>query len=196
MNQHQGPAPAPDALWTLLDYLPCGVVLADSEGRAPYLNRTARELCAAADGLALVDGCLRAGRISDTVRLSTAIVTAVETGRASLAVPRPSGLHPYGIELVRLICADTDALIALFVSDPVRTPRLHAAAAELFALTPAELRLLELLGRGLDTLAIATELGISRNTARLHLEHLLRKTRTHRQGELVALLRGLHAVQG
>ena len=55
-------------------------------------------------------------------------------------------------------------------------------------LSPRELEVLQLLGRGLTTAAMADELGISPHTIRDHLKHLYRKTGTKGRNELFGLI--------
>ncbi|MDE2376809.1 helix-turn-helix transcriptional regulator, partial [Bradyrhizobium sp.] len=63
--------------------------------------------------------------------------------------------------------------------------------AEALDLTPAESRLVVLLAGGLALDSVASELGISRETARNHLKSAFSKTGTHRQTELISLVRQL-----
>jgi DNA-binding CsgD family transcriptional regulator len=60
--------------------------------------------------------------------------------------------------------------------------------AQLYHLTPAELRVALALAKGMDTKEIAELHGVSLNTVRGQLKALMGKTDTHRQSELVALL--------
>jgi DNA-binding CsgD family transcriptional regulator len=55
-------------------------------------------------------------------------------------------------------------------------------------LSPREQEVLQLLGRGLTTAAMAEELGISPHTIRDHLKHLYRKTGTKGRNELFGLI--------
>jgi DNA-binding CsgD family transcriptional regulator len=57
-----------------------------------------------------------------------------------------------------------------------------------FRLTPAEARVAGLLARGMAPKQIATSLGTSWNTVRIHLRRAYAKTRTRGQTELVRLL--------
>lgn len=57
------------------------------------------------------------------------------------------------------------------------------------ALTPRELEVLRLLGAGLPTEDVASQLGVARETARRHITALLDKTGAHSQLEAVALAR-------
>jgi DNA-binding CsgD family transcriptional regulator len=60
-----------------------------------------------------------------------------------------------------------------------------------YGLIEAELRLLYALSSGGALPEVARRLGIGHTTARTHLQHIFDKTQTHRQAELLALVRGL-----
>ena len=81
------------------------------------------------------------------------------------------------------------AAAAIFVA-PAVTPRPAplAAIAALFELTPAEARVLELVGAGRTSAEIALALGVAVSTVRSHVLRLFEKTGTHRQADLVGLL--------
>lgn len=64
----------------------------------------------------------------------------------------------------------------------------------LFDLTPAEARIASSLAAGKTLQESAKNQSIQVTTARSYLEGIFRKTGTHRQSELVALLRGMHAL--
>jgi DNA-binding CsgD family transcriptional regulator len=61
----------------------------------------------------------------------------------------------------------------------------------LFDLTPAEARLARLIAGGTDLRAAARQLGLSIETVRTHLKHVMAKTGTRRQAELAVLLSGM-----
>ncbi|WP_416193181.1 helix-turn-helix transcriptional regulator [Nitrobacter sp. TKz-YC01] len=65
----------------------------------------------------------------------------------------------------------------------------------LFDLTPAEVRLVTSLGRGLSLKAVAQENGIKFSTARSYLDKIFRRTGTNHQGQLVALLKATQPLQ-
>lgn len=65
---------------------------------------------------------------------------------------------------------------------------LAASFAELYALTPAEVVFCERILAGLTVEQAADELRVSRETARQRLKSIFRKTDTHRQTQLLALL--------
>jgi DNA-binding CsgD family transcriptional regulator len=59
---------------------------------------------------------------------------------------------------------------------------------QLFGFTPGETRLANLLMSGVSMADSCRELGICLSTGCSHLRKIFKKTKTHRQGELVALL--------
>jgi DNA-binding CsgD family transcriptional regulator len=63
----------------------------------------------------------------------------------------------------------------------------------LFDLTPAEVRLATALAKGLSLKAAAAEAGLQFSTVRTYLNRIFRKTGTHQQSQLVALLKSAHA---
>jgi DNA-binding CsgD family transcriptional regulator len=59
---------------------------------------------------------------------------------------------------------------------------------QLYELTPREAHLASLLASGLTVQEASDHLCCAPTTARLHLERIFKKTRTHRQAELVQLI--------
>jgi DNA-binding CsgD family transcriptional regulator len=92
---------------------------------------------------------------------------------------------------LRPAAALSPAAAAMFVSesDQARPPR--ETLSLLFDLTPAELRIMELITEGKSRMAVAAELSIAPATVKVHLRSIFRKTSTTRQPELVHLVRGL-----
>jgi DNA-binding CsgD family transcriptional regulator len=82
----------------------------------------------------------------------------------------------------------------------ILTPVAGAPAASvellqsLFDLTPAESRLARSVAEGEPLETIAARSGISRNTARVHLQRVLSKTGCRRQAELASLLGGVRPI--
>ena len=77
----------------------------------------------------------------------------------------------------------------MFISDPeaAQQTNLECLAAT-FGLTPAESRLADHFTQGKSLTESAEALGITQETARVHLKRIFEKTYTHRQGELMRLL--------
>lgn len=80
-------------------------------------------------------------------------------------------------------------LALVTVHDPQTRLRLDTdGLADLFALSPAELRVAEVLVDGHSPAIVAQLLSLSEGTVRTHLRAIFKKTGTHRQAELVRLL--------
>jgi DNA-binding CsgD family transcriptional regulator len=85
--------------------------------------------------------------------------------------------------------SDRRGRVALFVSDPDRTTTPPTEwLRHLHGFTEAESRLVLSLVNGASLTETADRLGITRNTARTHLQRALLKTDTNRQGELIRLV--------
>ncbi len=117
----------------------------------------------------------------------------VEAG-GFLTVTRPSGRRSFVVMVTPLLDAppgaqDHDAVAALFIADP---DSVRISAREilqgLYALTPAEAELVQLLSQGHTLEQAATARGVTINTARSQLKQVFAKTDTNRQGELVRLV--------
>jgi DNA-binding CsgD family transcriptional regulator len=77
-------------------------------------------------------------------------------------------------------------------SDPYSVPRSRAAVLrDLYALTPAEARLADLLLQGLDVNQVAEQMRTTLATTRFQLKRVLAKTATRRQSELMRLMLSL-----
>jgi DNA-binding CsgD family transcriptional regulator len=61
----------------------------------------------------------------------------------------------------------------------------------LYSLSPVESRLADLLIQGLELREAADHLRVTTETARFHLKRVLKKTRTHRQANLIRLMLSL-----
>ncbi len=111
-----------------------------------------------------------------------------ETG-FDLAAPDGSSLRGRALSLPTSAYGD-GAFIALFLSDPNRIDSPDPATLRhRFQLTPAETALAVQLAKGISLIEAARLLDIAHNTARAHLRAIFAKTGTHRQAELVHLMR-------
>ena len=82
------------------------------------------------------------------------------------------------------------AAAAVFVQSPhVAAPFPGEAFARLHGLTGGELRLLLAVAQGCSRSEAAEVLGVGEETVKTHLVRMFAKTGTHRQAELVALLK-------
>jgi DNA-binding CsgD family transcriptional regulator len=84
------------------------------------------------------------------------------------------------------------AAAALFVTSASGPPRLpHDALIQLYDLTPAEIRIFELICEGQTRADISASLGVSVATVKSHLVHVFQKTGCRRQVDLVRLAKSL-----
>ncbi|WP_405930568.1 response regulator [Streptomyces sp. NBC_00827] len=78
----------------------------------------------------------------------------------------------------------TRRLVERFASDTARTPAVHA---DLTALTPRELEVLTLLGRGLSNTELAAELTLSEATVKSHVARIFAKLTLRDRSQAVVL---------
>jgi DNA-binding CsgD family transcriptional regulator/PAS domain-containing protein len=85
--------------------------------------------------------------------------------------------------------------ICMFVADPGQKPAINPTLlAQEFDLTPAEAKVVVALASGATVKQIAADRSVSPNTVLMQIKHVLAKTHTHTQAQLVsAALRGLAA---
>jgi DNA-binding CsgD family transcriptional regulator len=114
-----------------------------------------------------------------------------------IPIPRPGGA-PLVIHVLPLRRSHMRsgliqrAAAALFVTSASGPPRLpHDALIQLYDLTPAEIRIFELICEGQTRDAIAALLGVSVATVKTHLVHVFEKTECRRQVDLVRLAKSL-----
>jgi DNA-binding CsgD family transcriptional regulator len=173
-----------------------GAMTLDWHGRALGTNDRIRF----DDGLELHGGRPVAAHRGDRAALQAAVDHAMRperpsTLRAPVRVPlrRPSGRRPLLVEVLPLIgqpgMALLNAVALLLVTDldAARAPHL-GELQDVFGLTPREAAFAAWLATGAPLDVAAERLQISREHARQRLKAIFRKTETHRQGELVALL--------
>ncbi len=181
-----------------LERLDCGALLIDWLGRVIHLNKRAESYLG--DHLRIVSSRLRSPdrdtnrALQDLVVACTLPVSKHKEGHfpTSVNLPRTSGL-PLILQsypLARQACdVFQGARGLLLISDPTEDRTLAIKVVqELFQLTPAELRVANLLLKGADTQQIADEYQVGTQTVRYHLKSIFAKTGTNHQAQLVSLL--------
>ena len=189
-------------LKTALEQVAAAVVFVAADGRIVFANQAADEMLASKKVLVARRGIAGAvGPIADR-RLREALAAAAR-GDSAL------GLKGIDIPLTDAEGRDYVANVLPIASETRRAPDAGTAAAALFVrrimvasqsplevaarrygLTPSELRVLAaVLDAGRIT-EIAERLGISKATVKTHLNHLLAKTGTRRQNDLIRLIVG------
>jgi DNA-binding CsgD family transcriptional regulator/PAS domain-containing protein len=186
----------------ILDRLEQGVFLVDAKGEILFANQTAEGLLRGEQGLLGRGRVLSAGTPAETGAMRALIEGCARSGAeagsgGTVVVSRGLDRTP-----LSLVVIPTRGIVAhlhnrcpaavIFVTDPDRTagPSRDYLRA-LFKLTPTEAALAVELVEGDGLQSAATRLGIKRETARTHLQHIFEKTGTRRQAELARLLVGL-----
>jgi DNA-binding CsgD family transcriptional regulator len=187
------------------------VILTDRSGRVAQINAAADELLPQGTALTVVRGMLTAGsnmQLQSQRRMFESLAQAIAfaaLGDDSLA-HRGNGLSltlqsdhsspvvAYVLPLVgsEVRASQGSAEVAVFLcTREAAVPAVDALWATLFALTPAEVRVLQRLTQGLATKAVANELNVAEATVATHIKHIFEKTDTSKQSELVALATGV-----
>lgn len=174
------------------------VFILDTNGQVLSMSPRAEKLIAACDGLRIEGRRLTALSIDATTRLNCAIESAVKSGvlggaGGGVRLKRSEG-HADWLALVspcphylEHLPVRTPAAVVRIVETDSRAS-LSPAHAELFDLSPREAEVAEAMLAGHSLESLCGLLEISRNTAKVHLQSIFRKTGTNRQSELVHLL--------
>jgi DNA-binding CsgD family transcriptional regulator len=183
-----------------IDRLAVGIVAVDADGRVVLKNAAADRILAQRDGLYLESDGIHASSPATTQLLRHPATAGrhegdsySETARV-ITVPRGSGRRPLLLmaaeECVEgVACARPDCTRTLYVTDPEREPSVSGEGLRhLFNLTPAETALAREILEGHCVESAALRLGVGTETARSRLKVIFRKTRTHRQSDLMRLL--------
>jgi DNA-binding CsgD family transcriptional regulator len=189
-----------------LDGLQQGFLLVDAEARLLYVNRAARALFDARDGLRLDNGALSTSNANDGRTLRGLIASCAAEVRAETSsggntvLRRGAGRLPLDVLVTPIQPETAMATIPwtfpqrvtaiVLVSDP--ETEIQARVDDLrerFGFTPAEAAFALEIIKGDGRQAAADRFGISVATARSHLSSIFDKTGSRRQAELVLLLR-------
>jgi DNA-binding CsgD family transcriptional regulator len=174
------------------------VIAIDTVSRVMTMSPRAEALVAECDGLSVEQSHLAGSSEGITRQLQSLIRSAVlmqSTGGAGggLRIKRNSGkpdwlllVSPCARFLDHLPLPTAAALVRII--EPHSGSTLTANHGALFDLTPRELQIAEALLHGHSLESLASVLGISRNTARVHVQSLFHKTGMNRQVDLVHLL--------
>jgi DNA-binding CsgD family transcriptional regulator len=172
-----------------------GALLLDSRGRVIECNP-----CVSwGDGLDVVDGHLHVPRPAERPRLQRFLAAVLDEsgyGRVNpttLVLPRPSGLRPLLLDGIPCTGAfrsmHSCAVGLVLITDLERPARLSSdLLTPLFGLTVTESRLAREIATGVSLREASRRLKITEGHARQRLKSVFAKTRTSRQGELIALL--------
>lgn len=193
-----------------LEHLKLGVALINESCKVTYLNRAAQAMIAARDGVSLINSELTAAVGEETLELSRILgeSTRITTAKGDafgheIALSRPSGRPPYRVNVISVprrgaftVGRQHTASIAFIAESGTDMQAGIEAVAKVYGLSPAERRLLAVMVHGATLKQVAKRLGVSPSTAHTQLKSIFRRTDTHRQAELVALVGRLAGVHG
>jgi DNA-binding CsgD family transcriptional regulator len=188
------------ALGSVIENAGFGVVLAAPDGEIVYANNVAEMLIRLRRGLYARQGRIASTDAKTNQKLQMLIcavshpIDGIPSG-GSLILPNQNGESLFSLHVVPVSRQSSSNLI--FSERPVAglfivERNLGAAErvksfAQLFGLTPAEMRMLAALIFGEGVTCAAERLKMAESTARTHIRHILEKTDTHRQAELTRL---------
>jgi len=187
------------SLGGLFDDCGHGLFLLDRQARVLKLNGAAEAMAQAADGLRVIGGRLKAASTENARRLEGLVAAAAardpeqRTG-GSMPLRLADRARPLSVTVVPLrqdgpevFHAEPAALVCVTdLEAGVKIP--EERIRDLFGLTRAEARVAMALFEGARALEAADALGISVNTAKVHIARIFEKTGVNRQAELVSLM--------
>jgi DNA-binding CsgD family transcriptional regulator len=180
-----------DSMSAVLDRDRDGVLVVDSQARVLYANHAALVALREISVLTLADGALGTRDPAAMGELAATI--------AACAHGDPGGsvlLHGHDSPDMHLEIVPADAgtrqsrrypAAIVLIKQPAALPNAEQIQA-LLGVTPAQAALARELLNGDGIPAVAMRLGISRSTARTHLQELFQRTGTNRQAELVRVI--------
>ncbi len=188
-----------DIMRDVLESLPEAIFVVDRDGYPIFANGGGELLLNKRDGLTLAAGALSAASGQETRQLRQLLHTVAGCGTEQptagkeMLLSRPSGAPPLIVRIAPVAHSLIDdggrasAVALAFVRQIDSLDVVHRLCGY-YHMTPAEGRLAALILQGHSLLEAASELHITKNTARTHMKRIYLKTATHRQVDLVRLL--------
>ena len=182
------------------DSLGTAVVIVDEETRIMHANPAAQKMLRDEDPIRMRGGQVLLYTNVGTSALRASVAQAANEHTSleaqqfgDLPAPRRNGapciVHVLPLQRTERVSGlIARKAVALFVTDAAAPLRLPSdAIGSLYQLTPAELRLMELISEGQSLPQAAQRLGVARSTAKTHLLNVFAKTGCSRQSDLVRL---------
>jgi DNA-binding CsgD family transcriptional regulator len=184
-----------------LDGLAAGMFLLDAAGRIVHTNASGLAMLDRGTPLRQAGGKLGAPDANAELALREVLVAAANgdaaIGTKGIAIPLRSQDGASAVAQVlpltngarRKASVNYSAVAAMFVHEAaLNTPAPAEIIAELYKLTPSELRVLLAVVEIGGVPSVAEALGISETTVKTHLHHLFEKTGASRQLDLAKLV--------
>ena len=188
------------ATFHALDILGIGLAVCDPFAAVLATNGTAKKILDAGDALQISES----GELCTTARNAPALADALKrleqasgkikpgSGLNAFLVPRKSGARPITLVVRRIdsprAAGSSAQMLIMMLDGTLSVSATSSDLQQLYGFTPGETRLANLLMSGKSPADACDELGIRLSTGCSHLRKIFKKTKTHRQGELIALL--------
>ena len=183
------------ALANILESFDIALICLDPDGRICFMNRLAESLLRTSHALSIRQGRIACANTQASAELNKVLMeTCSQTShgllRASITVPYDHrSMYVTALPIRGRSMHSSRSRVLLTVTDVRNSPNSREQIlAELFHLTPAEIRVAMLLLAGLDPKEISHHTGATLNTVRFQLKAIYRKTGTARQSQLVRLV--------
>jgi DNA-binding CsgD family transcriptional regulator len=193
-----------NSLWSAIlnafDSLGIGLAICDTAAKLLAGNPTADRTLEQGDALQLSES----GELRTVARNAPVLAEAIKrlqqagakdrvrSQSKALLIPRKSGGRPMTVLLRRvdtgLSPGSSTQVVVMMLDTTLAVDATSSDLQQLFGFTPGETRLANLLMAGKSMAESCDKLGIRLSTGCSHLRKMFKKTKTHRQGELVALL--------
>ncbi len=172
--------------------LPCGLIIVDEHRKILFENDRARTQLSAGCGLGATSGtfqiekaCVDRGFAHLVQRIAAGVVHDASRKANLIGIPDRAGRTRYVLKLVPFERRQTRSLFLVLIMDLMGTTQVsRARAAKVFQLSEREAELAELFSLGLRVDEIAGRMGVSLNTARVHLRNVFTKTGCSNQIDL------------
>ena len=185
-----------------LEYYDFPVIRIDESCRIEWMNAAAHDDLGAHPAMTKSGAYLRGRHLADDKRLRAVVR---EVAGLSVIERRPSIQQPRGRTADPLILngdatggqhivwvSSRDGLLLVTYRDSRNERARLKEAAELFELSPGQLRVAELVLRGQSIMQVADQLEISSSTAKTHLTRIFDKTGARNQPALISKLLGIN----
>lgn len=177
-----------------------GVVLVDERLGIVHANALAQRMLSRGDPIREQQGRLALREELSQGALAAAVAArAINLGRSGSGIPtRRRDGSPVLVHVLPLNDGEirsgivARAAAAIFVAPPASPINLSSEALSLlFDLTPAEVRVMELIADGLDISDVSNSLSVAQSTVKTHLIRIYQKTGARGQRELASLARDI-----
>jgi DNA-binding CsgD family transcriptional regulator len=186
-----------------LERLDAAVIALSGDGAVSSMTQKAEAFLQRNEGLKLVQGRLAAANPCQAAEFDQMVKSATLTGAGlgiagggAMRLHRGTDLQPLTIRVVPFhssyVLTEQHPCALVFISDPAARPASRRELlSALYALTPTECRLADLLLEELDLRQVSARMRLTLESARFMLKSIFRKTETHRQSHLIRLLMSL-----